>query len=499
MPRRSERDAVITGPEGGRRSVTHSGVRLSILHHPDPNRVGACSWIEELESGVPALFGRSAPEFRTGGQGPLLPLGDPFVSRKVAWLRWVAGSLEVAPIAGATPLYVGGRRLREPVRVARDRLMDRGITLDVSGRILLNIDLIRDHERDDLGFVGVSSAAGDVRSAIRSYADLAMPVLVVGEAGTGKSLVGRSLHGAGRRSKGPWVEIGHYGAYDDPKGLEDAVEAAAGGTLLIDRIGALSGPTQDRLLAFLDRPRAGDADTDPRLVSTSDEDPEALVRAGTHSRSLLDRLAVGLVHIPPLRERRVDLALLFHRFMARELAEVAADDRLADPGVVERPWLTLDLVFEVMEHGFPGNARELRNLCTQIAVHSSGLDRAEIPPAASARLRSFDSWRETGEPSEGKALSKVGGPKLAAPRVRAVLAAQRWNLAAAARELGVARNTLVAFMERTPGFRRVKDIPDAELIEAVDRFGDDAEALAVELEVSLHGLRIRLSELEPPG
>ena len=60
----------------------------------------------------------------------------------------------------------------------------------------------------------------------------------------------------------------------------------------------------------------------------------------------------------------------------------------------------------------------------------------------------------------------------------------------------MARNTLVAFMERTPGFRRVKDIPEAELRAAINRLGDDAETLADELEVSIHGLRIRLSEID---
>ena len=476
-----------------------SGVRLCILHHPNPRRVGACAWFDELEAGVPALFGRQAPEFRTGRDGPLLPLGDPFVSRTVAWMRWVGGSLEIAPESGATPLRVGGRRVVEPVRVARDRLHDKGITLDISGRILLYVDLVEEYVTDDLGFVGVSSAAGDVRTAVRSYADLDIPVLVLGEAGTGKSLVARTLHRTGRRSKGPWIEIGQYGSTDDPDVLAEAFGAARGGTLLIDRIGALSGPAQDRLLSLLDHPGGGDAESAPRVVSTTDVDPETSVSAGGLSRSLLDRLAVGLIHIPPLRERKADLALLFHRFLPRELAELAAGDRLTGPGVQSRPWLTLDLVFQVMEHGFPGNARELSNLCTQIAIHSSGLDRAELPPAASARIKGFEAWRETGEPSEGRAVSKVGAHKLAAPRVRAVLAAQRWNLAAAARELGVARNTLVSFMERTPGFRRVKDIPDAELLEAIDRFGEDAEELAVELEVSLHGLRIRLSELDPPG
>jgi transcriptional regulator with AAA-type ATPase domain len=479
------------GDSGG--AGPRRGVRLCVLAHPDPLRVGTCSWLDGLEGGVQVLVGRTVPEFRAGRSGPLLPLGDPCVSRKTAWLRWVGGSLEITPIPGATSIRIAGRGLVSPVRIAGERLSSRGVLMEIAGRVLLSIDQLEDDEKDDLGFVGVTRGARELRASIRAYARLDVPVLIVGEAGTGKGLVARALHRSGPRAAGPWVALG---SADGPGALDDAFEASTGGTLLIDRIGELLPESQRELLGRLEHQWELADGRGARLVATTDTDPEELVARGAVGRSLLDRLQVGLLYIPALRHRRADLVLLLHRFVAEELVALGAGERLAPPEGQRQPWLTLDLVYEILEHRFPGNVRELRNLCGQIAVHSADREHAEIPPAARERLRRFDRWTETDEPSEGGEVAKIGSPRLSAPRVRAVLAAARWNLAAAARELGVARNTLVSFIERTPGFRRVKDIPDSELRAAVTRLGRDAEALAADLEVSPHGLRIRLSTLE---
>ena len=470
------------------------GIRLSILSHPDPLRVGAICLLEGLEGGQ-VLLGRDSPEFRAGRSGPLLPIGDRYVSRRSCWLRWVGDSLELTPVHGASPVRLAGRTLAAPVRVAGERLSRNGIQLDLAGRLLLHLDRVEGESEDDLGFVGVTGGARDVRRSIRAYARLDVPLLVVGEPGCGKSLVAQLLHRHGPRNEAPFVVLGNLPADGrGPTVLDDAMRSAAGGTLVLDRIGEWEGDSQRHLLEYLETPPAGARE--PRLVVTSDRDPDELVDRGEVGRPLLDRLQVGLLYVPPLRKRRPDLVLLFQRFLAEELAAVGAGGAMLPARDRDAAWIPLDLIYEILEHPFPGNARELRNVCTQIAVHSVGLDRAQIPPATRERLRRFSALQDTDEPSEERTLSKVGAPQLAAPRVRAVLAAQRWNLASTARALGVARNTLVSFMERTPGFRRVKDVPEAELRAAIDRIGSDPDALAAELEVSPHGLRIRLSTLD---
>lgn len=216
------------------------------------------------------------------------------------------------------------------------------------------------------------------------------PILLLGETGTGKELFAQAVHRASGL-KGPFVAtnlggmddfmvsdalFGHVkgaytGADDVRKGL---VVSAAGGTLFLDEIGELSPTTQVKLLRFLenreyfplgsDTPRRSSA----RIVAATNRDLPSLAGQGTFRRDLLYRLSTYRIDIPPLRERREDIALLCHHFLR-------ATDRVS-----ETPALTSGALAFLCQQEFPGNVRELRGtlLRAQIAAVGGVLDRAHF-------------------------------------------------------------------------------------------------------------------------
>jgi len=508
-PEDSERTSRPTlDPESEDSRSTAKVLRLIVLHHPDPRWVGA-SWQTDLpEDGEAQVIGRAIPLFTRLGDGHFSSLGDPHISRKMLRLRRKGGAVEIAPVSGSTPVGLDGKRLKAPARIAVDRL-DRDVALvELAGRVLLCLDRVEVDQRPEEGFLGISAAARATRDAIAEHAKLDVPVLVLGDPGSGKGVVARTLHEASARRHGPRVELDAHALHistDKAAAIEDvpaewviprAFEMARNGTLVIDGLENADPRTQAQLLAQLKGLLMASGDAwDLGLITTMTADPGQLVSTGRVTISLLDRLGVGMIMVPPLRMRPVDIPLLLHRFLDEQFGKRGGWPEQASMEF-RRPWLRLPLVVELMAHGYPGNVRELRNLAFQLTVHSGHEYKASLPPALKQRIQPSMATAKATH-FQHKSDAPVRAPqRLSAQQVRGVLKANRWNVTAAARELGVARNTLLAFMDRTPGFRRVKDVSTREIQAVRERVGDDEETLADELEVSLHGLRLRLSEID---
>jgi DNA-binding NtrC family response regulator len=225
-------------------------------------------------------------------------------------------------------------------------------------------------------------------------------VLLLGEAGSGRSTLARALHrSSGRR--GPLVEVdpatlpaplfeselfGHRaGAFTGAEGAyEGRVARAEGGTLVLDHVEEIPLAVQPKLLRVLAerryRPLGGDERAaEVRFVAIGSETLPRRVRQGLFRQDLYYRLEVLACRVPPLRERRSELP----RLVARVLADLAGRVGRPVPELSDRAWAWM------LEHTWPGNLRELRNVLERALVLTAGgpLDPPAPPELAGARPR----------------------------------------------------------------------------------------------------------------
>jgi transcriptional regulator with GAF, ATPase, and Fis domain len=313
--------------------------------------------------------------------------------------------------------------------------------------------------------VGRSPSIEQVRELVARVAPHPVPVLVLGETGTGKELVARSLHEHSAR-KGAFVAENmaaipaalleselfgvargaFTGADRDAPG---AFLRARQGTVFLDEVGELSLEAQAKLLRVLQegevRPVGGDRveRTDARVVAATNRDLPAMVREGRFREDLLYRLRVVTIRIPPLRERLEDLPLLVEHVLeriARERGEpVAPPSPRALAALAARAW--------------PGNVRELENTLWQVALLGEGvLDEPSRPLEARSLGPLSLSVELAGAPPS------LEDARLAFDRsfLEAVLAWSKGHRTEAARALGVTREGLSKLLKRV-GLARKKD------------------------------------------
>jgi Nif-specific regulatory protein len=228
--------------------------------------------------------------------------------------------------------------------------------------------------------VGQSTAIHALRGTVEGVARTTLPVLVLGESGTGKDVVARAVHYSSPRQKQPFIPVncaaiaetlleselfGHEkGAFTGADATRAGkFEAASGGTLFLDEIGELSAGGQAKLLRVLEEKvvfRVGGTQpipVDTRVVAATNRKLAEGVRAGKFREDLFYRLSVVTIELPPLRERREDILVLAEHFL---------DQFCRDAG--RRPLrLSAEARKRLEQHEWPGNVRELRNLLERVA------------------------------------------------------------------------------------------------------------------------------------
>jgi DNA-binding NtrC family response regulator len=262
-----------------------------------------------------------------------------------------------------------------------------------------------------------------MRAALKFFNDTATTestVLLTGESGTGKELFAKALHALSPRREGPFVAVncaaipetllenelfGHEkGAFTGASRRQlGRFEAAAGGTLLLDEVGDLGAATQAKVLRVLEErtfERIGGGRTlhaDVRLVAATNQDLQAMVDEGTFRSDLYFRLDVFPIELPPLRERRSDVALL-----ARYLLE-----RIAGRQGRPLPQLADAAVELLSSQRWPGNVRQLGNVLERAVILAEGprLNAADLRPLLSADDSSDELQRIR------EALRQTGGDK----------------------------------------------------------------------------------------
>ena len=233
--------------------------------------------------------------------------------------------------------------------------------------------------RDRFGLdnlVGSSAPMREVAELVERVADATVPVLILGETGTGKGVVARAIHAQGTRAHGPFVAVncaalpenlleselfGHVkgaftGATASRVGL---LEEASGGTLFLDEIAEMALPLQAKLLHVLESGTVRavgsnkERPVDTRILAATHRDLHARVAAKAFREDLLYRLDVVAITLPALRQRRGDLPELIAHFLAKARAKHPKSpvERLAPEGLQR-----------LLDHGWPGNVRELEHV-----------------------------------------------------------------------------------------------------------------------------------------
>ncbi len=386
----------------------------------------------------------------------------PTVQATVAAMR--AGAFDVLrKTAGADEL-----------RAAVNRAVDHGNLAREVRRLRGEVD----RARGLVEIVGESAPMKQLLGLVERVASSDATVLIVGESGTGKELLSRTLHRIGPRADGPFVAFdcsalapslleaelfGHEkGAFTGAgKARRGLFREAHRGTIFLDEIGDIGPQVQNKLLRVLQereiKPVGADrtVQIDVRVIAATNKDLKALVARGEFREDLYWRLAVVPVQVPPLRERKEDIALLAAHILARRRGAAktfaggaAPYPTSVTPGAMER----------LLRYHWPGNIRELENVLSRAAILCDGekiraddLDLVGLPGghvgAASVGLEAAASGPDLRGLGDDRSLKDVIDAQVRVVERAAIehaLAREGGSPARAARLLGISRASVYA-------------------------------------------------------
>ncbi len=328
--------------------------------------------------------------------------------------------------------------------------------------------------------IGDTPAMRALFRAIGRLAQAPLSVLINGETGTGKELVARALHNESPRARKPFVALntaaipaelleselfGHEaGAFTGAaKRHIGRFEQADGGTLFLDEIGDMPLPLQTRLLRVLAENeffRVGGRElirVNVRVIAATHQDLDTLVEQGRFRADLLHRLDVVRLQLPPLRERRADLAHLAENFLATAARKLDMVSKRLSPAALEA----------LRQHDWPGNVRELENVCWRLAALATAdtIDAVDVESALArggrrgraARAEGrwdelLSNWAEQRLAEGAQGLHAEARERLDRVLLEVALQFTQGRRAEAAARLGVGRNTVTRKLG--PGRRR---------------------------------------------
>jgi transcriptional regulator with GAF, ATPase, and Fis domain len=313
--------------------------------------------------------------------------------------------------------------------------------------------------------IGSSLAMQNVFRLVARCAPTNSTVLLLGDSGTGKEIIARAIHHNSLRKDREFVAVdctslsenlleselfGHVkgsftGAVANKKGL---VEVADGGTLFLDEIGNISLSTQAKLLRFIEEREykaVGDTRTrsvNVRLISATNKDLQAMVRAGGFRDDLFYRINIFPIELPPLQERKEDIPALAFHFLRTFNEELGKGVTEFSPGAMNL----------LTNHDWPGNVRELEN-----AVHRAVILAAENIIRRGHLMSIIEMMPQVGMDvpktnQELKEVKKIARRKSVEQIERLFLleALKRndWNVTQAAEETGMQRSNFQALMQK---------------------------------------------------
>lgn len=458
----------LTSPLARHASSAGPWLGLTILWHPELARIGhqyigpAAAGEIELNRYLP-LFG----ELGLAGW----PLGHRGVSRAplvIARDGW--GGVAISASSSKMAVTVNGQPLLSTVYYSPAQVAN-GVVLCMAGTIVICVHWMHGLPRQNFlpGLLGVSSAVIRLREQLRQAAATNLPVLLLGETGTGKDVAARAIHAGGSRSGRPYVAVNmaalneslavadlfgaSRGAYTGAQQARTGVFGEAdGGTLFLDEIGDTPAVIQPMLLRVLEngeyRP-LGSSHTlraDVRLITATDQD----LSARQFNPALLHRMEGYLIHLPPLRERREDIGVLLRHVLA-EQEDAAAAAALLPATFIETMCL----------QDWPGNVRQLAQ-----ALRRALMDvRAGETPMLASIIQLTRPVASALPPAALAATSarpaRVRLAELTPQMIAQALEKHDWQIRPAALELGISRPSLYKLLETYPQLRQAGRPPPA--------------------------------------
>jgi transcriptional regulator with GAF, ATPase, and Fis domain len=261
-------------------------------------------------------------------------------------------------------------RLLNTVRIALDRK-----------ELVVENKMLKKKVSKNYEMIGESKAISKIKDMIEKVAATDARVLITGSNGTGKELVAHWLHEKSVRANGPMIEVncaaipselieselfGHVkGAFTSAvKDREGKFEAANGGTIFLDEVGDMSLSAQAKVLRALQEnkiQRVGndkDIKVDVRVITATNKDLKKEIEKNRFREDLYHRLAVILIHVPPLNERREDIPLLIDYFT----------DKIAEEHGTAKKTFSTKAITLLQEYDWTGNIRELRNVVERLII-----------------------------------------------------------------------------------------------------------------------------------
>jgi transcriptional regulator of acetoin/glycerol metabolism len=371
-------------------------------------------------------------------------LDDSSVSRRHASVRAVDDGLLITDLGSSHGTYVEGKRVAEPVVASWGAIVRAGCSL------LLVVEDVQFYSsplrKTAAGFLGLQRdvIAGPSLCKVWELAGRVAarphPVLILGESGSGKEAVARIVH-AMRPTPGPFVALniaavpegmfeselfGHVrGSFTGAAGTRiGAFQAANNGVLFIDEVADLRSDLQVKLLRTLDQMRVRplganeDIPVTTRVVAATSQDLRGLCASGRFRQDLYYRLSGIVIEVPPLRERRDDIAALALAFLEQENASMRLSIRAAEMLTLAR---------------WNGNVRELYFALAHASVQALSSGTTDILPEHLPEL---------------ELLSSVVEPQLGPEVIQAAMERAGGNASAAAKSLGVSRSTFYNLVKR---------------------------------------------------
>ncbi|MFP4326825.1 MAG: response regulator [Paracoccaceae bacterium] len=304
-------------------------------------------------------------------------------------------------------------------------------------------------EREELPLVGRTPVMQALYRLVARVMNADLPVLITGESGTGKSLIARAIHDFSDRRTLPFVAV--TGAeLRELEGPARVLARVRGGTLLIDELGDVEDEVQARIVRMMDSP----GEHVPRFMATSQGDLSRAMEEGRLRQDLYYRMSGATIHVPALRERVEDIALLTEHFLARAEREGAPRRKLSADA---------EELFRV--YSWPGNVRQLENAIRRLGLTSRAaeISRAEVEQVLGDQPETEPVLRGSGDSEKlsasvarhlrryfdlhGQMLPAPGLyarilREVEAPLIEIALEATGGNQAKCADLLGINRNTL---------------------------------------------------------